>query len=151
MAAVAMTLAACADDTPAGVIPSIDPAAAYEGLPPCATAPPAVDPVPAVAGLVLPSNATIQSASDSGPITTVNAYVASTPLSIEEDLVTRDDVKVLHNENEVFETEMLFSDGTHRSFLKAVAVCDEGSRIVAVVVAEDDAAVLPSPGAAAGG
>ena len=149
----AMAATACTPDAPpvAVATATADPAAAYDSLPACEAAPPAVEPVPDVAGLVLPAAATVQSSSDSGPITTVNAYATATPLDIERELVAREGVEILHNENEVFETEMLFSDGTHRSFLKAVAVCRQGSRIVAVVVAEEDAGALPSPGAAAGG
>lgn len=154
-AALLLVLAACTggDRSPApaaSVAASADPAAAYDSLPPCAAAPPVVEPVPDVPGLVLPAGATIQSVSDSGPITTINAYAAATPLDIERDLTQRADLEILHNENEVFETEMLFRSGTQRSFLKAVAVCAGGSRIVAVVVAEDHAGALPSPGAAAG-
>lgn len=118
----------------------------YASFPPCEPAPAPAANVDPVKGLVLPDGASVQSSSVSGPLTTVNAYVAATPIDVREELSRRDGVEVLHAEDEVFEAELLLSTEGRRSLVTAVAVCDAASRIVAVVSA-DGGAGLPSPGA----
>lgn len=118
----------------------------YAGFPPCDKAPAAAADSPAVRGLVLPAGATVQSTTATGPLTTVTAYVAATPLAVRSELTSRDGVEVLHAEDEVFEAELLLAADGRRSLVKAVAVCDAASRIVAVVGPEGGEG-LPSPGA----
>ena len=124
------------------VAPGDDP---YAGYPPCGEAPAAAASVEPVRGLVLPAEATVQSISTAGPLTTVNAYVAATPLAVRDDLSRQDGVEVLHAEDEIFEAELLLAVDGRRSLVKAVAVCDAASRIVAVVGPEGGEG-LPSPG-----
>lgn len=117
----------------------------YAGYPPCQDAPAAGEVEP-VRGLVLPAEARVLSASTAGPLTTVNAYVDATPLAVRAELTRLDGVEVLHVEDEVFEAELLLAADGRRSLVKAVAVCDAASRIVAVVGPEGGEG-LPSPGA----
>lgn len=139
----ALVLAAgCSTDAP----PPADGDDPYAGFPPCEDAPAAGDHNQSVRGLVLPSGATVQSTSATGPLTTVTAYVEATPLDIRSELSSRDGVEVLHAEDEVFEAELLLAADGRRSLVKAVAVCDAASRIVAVVGPQGGEG-LPSPGA----
>ena len=133
--------AACGADAPPASVD--DP---YAGFPPCEEAPAAAADTAPVRGLVLPAGATVQSASAAGPLTTVTAYVAATPLAVRSELTNLDGVEVLHAEDEVFEAELLLAADGRRSLVKAVAVCDAASRIVAVVGPEGGED-LPSPGA----
>ena len=138
-AAAALVLVACSgQDQPAGENP-------YAGYPPCQPAPAAVELDAPVAGLILPDGATVQATSVAGPLTTVNAYVAATPLAVREELSSIEGVDVLHAEDEVFETELLLAAEGRRSLVKAVAVCDAASSIVVVI--SEDGRGLPSPGA----
>lgn len=113
-------------------------------LPPCASPPAAVaDPPP---GATLPPGAVVTAVQEQGPVTQVMGYVPMTPIQLRVDLQTRAGLTVLTAEDEVFEAELLVSDGTHRTFLKAQAQCAEGSQFVALVAAElDPEAVLPTP------
>lgn len=122
--------------------PGSDP---YAGFPPCGDAPEASANTEPVRGLVLPAEATVQATSTAGPLITVNAYVHATPLAIRSELSSTQGVEVLHAEDEVFEAELLLAADGRRSLVKAVAVCDEASRIVAVVGPEGGEG-LPSPG-----
>ena len=117
----------------------------YAGYPACGDAPAAAADAEPVTGLVLPAQATVQSASAAGPLTTVNAYVPATPLAIRAELTALEGVEVLHAEDEVFEAELLLAAGGRRSLVKAVAVCDAASRIVSVVGPHGGEG-LPSPG-----
>lgn len=116
----------------------------YAGFPPCGAAPAAAEPGERVKGLVIPDAAAVQSTVVTGPLTTVSAYVAATPLAIRDELSRRSGVEVLHAEDEVFEAELLLAAEGRRSLVKAVSVCDAASSIVAVV--SPDGAGLPSPG-----
>ena len=138
-----LALAAGCGDSPAApsAVASGDP---YAGYPPCQEPPPAQD-VEAVAGLVLPVDAAVQSSTVSGPLTTVNAYVEATPLAIRSELEQHPEATVVHAEDEVFEAELLLELDGRRSLVKAVSVCDGSSQIVAVV-SDGDPSALPSPG-----
>lgn len=139
-AALVLALGACsqAPQSAAG-----DP---YAGYPACERAPAAAPQQKPVVGLVLPKEASVQSTTVTGPLTTVSAYVPATPLAVREELSATAGVEVLHAENEVFEAELLLAAEGRRSLVKAVSVCDSASRIVAVV-SDDDGSGLPSPGA----
>jgi hypothetical protein len=101
-------------------------------------------------GLMLPDGAIIQKVSPQGPLVNVTAYVPMTPVQFEQ--TYRDlDVEILITENEIYEAELLVSNGTHRNFLKAAALCKEGSSVLAVVAPEVDADGLPVPQRAGGG
>lgn len=143
-AAVAVALlavTACSEPTPE-LTRQGDPLGPLEALADCEAAPPAEGEAPE--GLLLPEEAVIQNVTPQGPLVNVTAYVPMTPVQFQQ---TYEDlgVDILLSENEVYEAELLVSDGTHRNFLKAAALCKEGSSVLAVVAPEVDAEGLPVP------
>lgn len=48
-------------------------------------------------------------------------------------------------EDEVHESEVLVANGTHRTYVKANAVCQTGSNLTATVGREEDATAVPIP------
>jgi hypothetical protein len=113
-------------------------------LPPC-------DPPPApingsdVAGLVVPDGSVITEVTPQTPITSVQGYVEMTPVQIRLHYAERDDIELLALEDEVFEAEVLLRSGAQRMYLKALARCDEGSSLLAIVAPDGDAEGLPIP------
>jgi len=98
-----------------------------------------------VDGLVLPDASVVTSVEPGDPLTRVMAYVGATPISVRQELEGREDLEILISEDEVFESEMLVSEGEWRTYLKTTAICAEGSNILAVVAPEVDAQGLPIP------
>lgn len=146
-AVAALAFIGCSDPQPE-VTRQGDPVGPLEALPDC-DAPPAPD-GEAPEGLLLPDDAVIQNVTPQGPVVNVTAYVPMTPVQFQqvyEDL----DVDILISENEIYEAELLVSNGTHRNFLKAAALCKEGSSVLAVVAPEVDAEGLPVPQGGGGG
>jgi hypothetical protein len=112
-------------------------------LPACASPPAAV---PAeVEGLVLPEGSIITKVTPQKPLVNVNAFVPLTPAAFEVSFREIDDVTILFSENEIYEAEMLISNGTFRNFHKATATCQRGSTVLTVVAPEVDAEGLPLP------
>ncbi len=139
--AAAALLSACSDGGPAPASQATnDPLSA---LPPCATAPAGVD--EDVDGLLLPDAAVTTQVTRQDPLVNVSGYVAMTPEALQLSYADRDDIEVLLSENEIFEAELLISDGDHRNFIKATATCQQGSQVLVVVAPEVDAAGLPVP------
>lgn len=100
-----------------------------------------------VDGLLLPEDAAVTRVVAADPATNVFAYVAMTPPQVVASYQDRAGVEVLFGENETTDAEVLITTGDHRLFVKAVAVCDDGSRL-AIVVASESAAgggSVPSP------
>lgn len=139
--AAVLAVAGCSDPQPA-LTREGDPLGPLEALGDCQGTPAEEGEAPE--GLLLPDEATIQRVTPQGPLVNVTAYVPMTPVQFEQSY--RDlDVEILISENEIYESEMLVSDGTHRNFLKAAALCKEGSSVLAVVAPEVDAEGLPVP------
>ena len=115
-----------------------------EHLPACATPPPAAKTDP-IEGLVLPEGAVITRVTDADPLTTIEGYAPLTPIQLRVYYQRLEDVDVLKAEDEVWESESLITDGTHRLFVKAQAICSEGSLLVAVVAPESQASAVPAP------
>lgn len=138
---------ACSDPQPA-LNRQGDPLGPLEALSDCEGLPAAGGEAPQ--GLLLPDGAVIQKVTPQGPLVNVTAYVPMTPVQFEQ--TYRDlGVEILITENEIYEAELLVSDGTHRNFLKAAALCKEGSSVLAVVAPEVDAEGLPIPQGSGGG
>lgn len=144
---IGAVLPACATAPP---VPAPAPSATAAGpfgplvaLPACET-PPAAS-AQAVEGLVLPDGSVVLKVQKQDPLTTVTAFTPFTPAQFEATYAKNDDLTVLLTENEVYEAELLVSNGTHRNFLKATATCSLGSQVLAVVAPEVDAEGLPLP------
>lgn len=113
-------------------------------LPPCDERPaPSGD--PAVPGLVVPDETIITDVTPQPPVTSVRGYLEMTPVQVRAHYAERDDVDVLHIEDEVFEAEILLASGAHRLYVKAMASCAEGSHLLAIVAPDVDADGLPVP------
>jgi hypothetical protein len=132
--AAAVLLAACSN------APQSPPLAA---LPECSEAPPAVAEAPE--GFIGPEGAVIQQITPQDPVTQVVAYVAKTPGQIRLEYDQRSDIDVLSSEDEVFEAEILVSDGNFRTYVRATAACKRGSHLLAIVAPEAAAGAVPTP------
>jgi hypothetical protein len=138
--ALLVLLAACGGESTA----EFDPTAPLTALPPCESPPPPADAEPP-AGLAFPEGAYIVQVTPQDPLVNVVGWVPMTPIQVRMDYEAREDLHLILNEDEVFEAELLVSDGTHRTYLKANAACDRGSNLLAVVAPEVDADGLPVP------
>jgi len=98
-----------------------------------------------VQGLHLPDESVVTSTRDTGPLTQVQGFVGLTPIQFRIYYQERDDLEVLHVEDEGFEAEILVSDGENRMFAKAQAFCSRGSNMVAIVAPETEAEAVPVP------
>lgn len=116
-------------------------------FPECQSPPAAVE--TEVEGLTLPEGSVVTKVTPQKPLVNVNAYVPMTPVDFENSFQGLDGVRVLFSENEIFEAELLISNGAHRNFYKATATCRRGSDVLAVVAPEVDAKGLPLPAGAA--
>lgn len=128
----------------------VDPAllAPLRGLGPCDVNPNAIE-LGEVDGLVLPPGAVVTERTDDGPLTTVRGYVPLTPVQVRV-LYQRDpDVEIVQVEDEIRESETLLDNGEHRLFVKAQAVCEQGSVFLAVVAPRAADAPVPAPTGAA--
>ncbi|MBA2529579.1 MAG: hypothetical protein H0V19_06385 [Euzebyales bacterium] len=114
------------------------------GLPPCQD-PPAAAADAGVEGLDLPEGAIVTNVVRGDPLVTVTGYIPQTPVRVRQFYQRRDDLDILEIEDEIFEAETLFGNGTHRNYVKAQAVCRQGSNFLAVVAPEVDAKGLPEP------
>lgn len=101
-----------------------------------------------VEGLTLPEGSVVTKVTPQKPLVNVNAYVPMTPVEFENAFQGLEGVTILFSENEIFEAELLISNGSHRNFYKATATCRQGSTVLAVVAPEVDAKGLPLPAGA---
>jgi hypothetical protein len=146
--AVALTACATPSDPAAQPSASADSVAAASdnvlgGLPECTT--PATGSDETVAGLTVPDEFVVLKVEKQKPLTNITGFVPLTPAAFERSFATMKDITILLTENEVFEAELLVTNGSHRTFLKATATCSTGSTVLAVVAPEVDAEGLPVP------
>ncbi|CAN5272014.1 hypothetical protein BH23ACT9_BH23ACT9_09440 [soil metagenome] len=121
----------------------LDSPAALAALPDCGPVPEGID--ADVDGLVVPPGTLLTDVTANGPITTISGYTPLTPIAIRQHYEQQSDLEVLVIEDEVFEAEALVSDGSHRTYVKANAVCADGSRLLAIVAPELEGDLLPVP------
>lgn len=146
MVGCVLALAACGGGEPAGrptPQPTVDPFGPLSALPDCPSPPAGRS--DKVDGLLLPAGSVLTTVQAQDPLTTVQSFVPLTPVQFEAHYADRAGIEVLVTENEVYEAELLISDGSHRNFLKATATCSTGSQVLAVVAPEVDAEGLPLP------
>ena len=121
-------------------------AGVLEALPACPSPPAAV--ATDVEGLTLPPGSVVTGVTPQKPLVNVDAFVPLTPIDFESSFRGLEGVKILFTENEIFEAELLISNGKYRNFYKATASCNRGSTVLAVVAPEVDAQGLPLPAGA---
>lgn len=112
------------------------------GLPTCEPQPSPV--IADVEGLHLPPETVVTSVRRSGPLTQVVGFVALSPVEVRRAYEMRNDLELLQSEDEVFESEVVTADGRHRLYVKALAQCAEGSRVVAIVTPTPMPEALPT-------
>lgn len=96
-----------------------------------------------VTGLVLPEGAIVTSVVEQKGLTTVDATVRMTPLDVRAFYQHDAAVDVLRAEDEVFESEVLVRAEQRRMYLRATALCADGTALTAVVGPDSDGAGLP--------
>jgi hypothetical protein len=111
-------------------------------LPPCEEPGPGKKPVE---GLIVPDGAVIKQVRTRGPTRNVRGFIPMTPVQIRKDYEARSDLQILAIEDEIYEAEALITARGFRTFIKAEAVCDRGSRFIAVVASELEAGQVPTP------
>lgn len=89
-----------------------------------------------VPGLLAPVDVILGPSAPRGPNVQVTGFVAMAPLDFLKEMKARRGWKILFEENEVSEAELLISDGKHRNFWKVVQACPTGSRFVVLVADE---------------
>ena len=145
MALTVVVLAACEGN---GGLPAAPAPAASGpidlGLPPCGK-PPSEDPNPPPPGAVMPPTARLTAVRPQPPLTQLNGYVEMTPVEVREWIEAQTDLEVVVAEDEGYESELLVTDGTWRTFVKARAVCADASLLAEVIAPENSDAVLPTP------
>ncbi|GAA3730453.1 hypothetical protein GCM10022225_10280 [Plantactinospora mayteni] len=104
-----------------------------------------------VAGLVLPPGARVTSTAVQGVLTTVEATIRLTPLDVRAHYQQRTDIELLSVEDEVFESEVLLRAQDRRTYLRATALCADGTALTAVVGPDSDDAGLPGFRSGGGG
>ncbi|MEV1145483.1 hypothetical protein [Micromonospora sp. NPDC049799] len=114
-------------------------------LPSCDRVPLDEDPeVPAdVPGLVLPDGARVTSVIRQGAVTSVEATVRMSPLDVRAHYEQRADIDLLRVEDEVFETEVLARSQDRRMYLRAAALCADGTTLSAMVGPDSEDGGLP--------
>ncbi|SCF15735.1 hypothetical protein GA0074695_3857 [Micromonospora viridifaciens] len=138
------SLAGCGGGTnsPRGADPA---RAMLANLPSCDRVPLDADPEISaeVTGLVLPDGARVTSVVKQGVLTTVEASIRMTPLDVRAHYEQRDDIDLLRAEDETFEAEVLIRTAQRRMYLRAGALCADGTSLTAVVGPDSDEAGLP--------
>ena len=127
---------------------TFSPGALLEGFGPCGDPPEAT--VEAPEEMALPVGAILTDLQHQDELTQVIGFVPATPQEVRNELSARTDLELLYAEDEIIESELLVTDGDHRTFIKARASCDAGSDLVAVVAREVDPGGLPTPSGSPG-
>lgn len=146
VAGLVLTLAACgAGDDGAGSGSGNPGDAMLANLPSCDRVP--LDEGPdsgdEVDGLVFPDGARVSSVVEQGSLVTVEGSIRMTPLDLRADYEGRSDVELLRIEDEVFETEVLLRSAGRRMYLRATALCADGTALMAVIGPDSEDAGLP--------
>jgi hypothetical protein len=135
---VAALAVSCADETPR----RIDVSGPLKNLPPCEEFGRGRKPVE---GLVVPESAVVKGVVTRGPTRNVRGFIPLTPVQIRKYYEERSDLEILAIEDEIYEAEALVKSRGFRTFIKANAICDRGSRFIAVVASELEAGQVPTP------
>lgn len=130
--ALSFALMACGEDAEI----DLDDPGPLAGFPTCEPAP---SPARAdVKGLTLPDEAVVTSVRRRGlRLRNVAAYIELTPIEFRQFYERQKRLEFFLIEDEVVEAEIFFSDGRHRNFVKARAICERGSKILAIVAPEN--------------
>ncbi|TDC40091.1 hypothetical protein E1211_02335 [Micromonospora sp. 15K316] len=142
---IPLLLASCGTDSGPGQRPAGRGPEMLANLPSCDRVPLDTDAeVEArVSGLLLPEDTRVTSVVEQGALTTVEATVRMTPLDVRAHYEKRGDIDLLRIEDEIFETEVLMRAQQRRTYLRATALCADGTTLTAVVGPDSEGAGLP--------
>lgn len=145
--ALLLALGASACAAPAVTDDDAAAAAALAALPACTgeELPAPEEPIVVPDGARLPEGIVLSERLDEGALVQLTGFVARTPVEIRAAYAAREDLERITLEDEVFEAEILVSDGEVRTYVRATALCATGSAVIAVVAAEEDAGAVPVP------
>ena len=124
--------------------PAVSATDADDRLPPCGK-PPSPDPDPPPPGAVLPPAARITAVREQPPVVQLNGYVQSTPAALRTWVEARPNLDIVSEHAEPGEVQLLVTDGTWKTFIKASAICEDASLLAEVIAPEDSGAVIPTP------
>ena len=110
----------------------LDGGGAVTTLPPCGQDPPGIA-GPRPEGLQLPPGSVVQLVEPGDPLVTVHGYVELTPVLVRRYYEGREGLTVYNVEDEGVESEVLVGRGRTRTYVKALATCETGSSLLAVV------------------
>ena len=131
--------------TPRGPNSPSDDGSPLTALPPCEPPPTAAASATDVPGLVLPAGVIItETSAATAQLVQVRGYIATTPIRVRQFYEREPDLTIFEIEDEIFESEVLVERGAHRTYMKANAVCSDGSSILAMVGPAGTGAV-PTP------
>lgn len=114
-------------------------------LGPCTADPEASADASEARDLILPPGSVLTSVERQDPVTQVQGYVPMTPVQVRVWFTDQSGLEVIQVEDEVIESEVLVTDGQHRLFVKAQAVCALGSVFVGILAPEEAAGEVPTP------
>lgn len=98
-----------------------------------------------VPGLPLPPKAFLLEVTEQNGLVNVRGYATMTPIVLQLFYRQQEDLEMITVENEIQESETLWSDGDRRVFFKAAAVCELGSVFIAAIAADTNADRVPTP------
>ena len=149
--AAAPTASAASEAAPTATPTDIDPALLepLTGLGPCTAEPNVLDEEPAE-GILLPDGAVLTSQTVEGPLTTIKGYAPMTPVQIRVFYQRQTTYEVVQIEDEIRESEVLLADGDNRLFVKAQAICELGSVLLAILAPESSGEQVPAPAGGGG-
>ena len=107
--------------------------------------PPSPDPAQPPPGAIMPPTARMTSVRDQPPLVQLNGYVEMTPPQVRAWVEKQSGLDIKQGEDEGYESELLASDGTYTTFIKAVAVCATASLLAEVIAPAEASGVLPTP------
>lgn len=93
----------------------------------------------------MPPRSRITAVRDDGPRVQLNGYVQSTPAAIRDWVESQSSLQVVASYEDAGEVQLLVTDGTWRTFIKARAICRDASVLAEVIAPADAEVVLPTP------
>lgn len=141
---VVVLLVLCACTGPGPAAPGTSPTAVAVELPACGK-PPSPDPEPPPAGAVIPPGTRITATRNEQSVVQLNAYVTSSPRQVLGWIESQPELEITASHVTANEVELLVTDGTWRTFVRARGVCTDASLLAEVIAPQASDAVVPTP------
>lgn len=134
---------ACTEQRPPAAAEA-PPSAAAADLPACGQ-PPSPHPEPPPAGAVIPPGTRITAIRNEDAVVQLNGYVTATPEQVRTWIESQPDLEITASDTSPNEIQLLVTDGTWRTFVRARGVCTDASLLAEVIAPQSSDAVLPTP------